>query len=355
MQSIFRFVLASLVVVAHLTEGFIYTQHFGLYAVFGFYVLSGYIITFVINEVYRTESKLFWYNRFLRLYPIYWIIAALTIATIYFFPEAAAWKASWDTSDGASARELVSNVLIFPQAFIGGSFRLVPPMWSVAVEIVLYFLLWALLARRKVFAFLFLILSLFYHGESLFTHGGWYERYGPVSAATLPFSLGALIYFYLNKIDSISSAKITYCLTICALLWVLNLVAASFFGQRGSSTFDLFFYGNLAVTVALAATMAHRDYRARAKSWAKLLGDLAYPVFLSHWQIGFLVSALILDGQRRGFSLLLVSLPLVYLFSVGLVFMTDRLIEPMRDRLRPQSKIKDIASKQTNVSPLRGQ
>lgn len=43
MLGILRFVLAAFVVISHLTEGIQFFSHWGVFAVFGFYLVSGYL------------------------------------------------------------------------------------------------------------------------------------------------------------------------------------------------------------------------------------------------------------------------------------------------------------------------
>src|SRR5438045_1703170 len=93
----YRYLLALFVVVEHVTEGVQSVTHTGMFAVFGFYVLSGYLITRVLNEVYSFAFVPFWSNRILRLYPPYFILFLVGLAIIFgtegaaeFFP--AVWK-----------------------------------------------------------------------------------------------------------------------------------------------------------------------------------------------------------------------------------------------------------------------
>jgi peptidoglycan/LPS O-acetylase OafA/YrhL len=55
----------------------------GAYAVFGFYLLSGYLMTLVLNEVYD-KSHIIEYgiNRCLRVFPIYWFFLLLTLLAV---------------------------------------------------------------------------------------------------------------------------------------------------------------------------------------------------------------------------------------------------------------------------------
>ena len=72
-----RFFLAFLVVISHLWKDMIGGP--AAYAVWGFYVLSGYLMTLVLNEKYGPSInglKRYAYNRFLRIYPLYWAASA---------------------------------------------------------------------------------------------------------------------------------------------------------------------------------------------------------------------------------------------------------------------------------------
>jgi peptidoglycan/LPS O-acetylase OafA/YrhL len=100
----YRFVLAAAVIVEHLAEGTRYVSHTGMFAVFGFYVLSGYLITRVLNDVYDFAFVPFWSNRFLRLYPPYFMLLGVGLVLVLgtkeaatFFP--AVWKSRPETED----------------------------------------------------------------------------------------------------------------------------------------------------------------------------------------------------------------------------------------------------------------
>src|SRR5688500_15297626 len=127
-----RLLLALMVVFSHL-PGSDYLVHFGFYAVCGFFVLSGFLMTTGLHEVYRFDAKLFWGNRLLRLLPPYYLVCLLTLLIVIQVPaEAGAYLSYW-VSD-VPRFDIALNLLILPQQWPQLDFRLVPPFWSVAVE-----------------------------------------------------------------------------------------------------------------------------------------------------------------------------------------------------------------------------
>ncbi len=72
--------------------------------------------------------------------------------------------------------------------------------------------------------------------------------------------------------------------------------------------------------------------------WDKQIGDLAYPIFLTHWVISYLVGQYFLDGQRRGMILLAASIVPIIVVSYALAKMADKMIEPLRNQVRSEIK-----------------
>ena len=81
MFGLYRTLLALMVVGLHLGG----IPKIGAYAVFGFYCLSGYLMTFIVLENYgSTVSGILRYagNRFLRIYPMYFVSIIFTVVII---------------------------------------------------------------------------------------------------------------------------------------------------------------------------------------------------------------------------------------------------------------------------------
>jgi len=88
MTGYLRFVLASLVVANHVWLPV--ANQIGLYAVAGFFVISGYLMTMIVGEVYIGLSGLARYlaNRFLRMLPLCWAVCGLTLVGLTVSPGA---------------------------------------------------------------------------------------------------------------------------------------------------------------------------------------------------------------------------------------------------------------------------
>ena len=84
---LFRFILANLVILHYLWPTLLRKP--GGFAVFSFYLLSGFFITLVLNAKYYNKKGLykFFYNRILRIYPEYFLAILLSLVVIYIAPK----------------------------------------------------------------------------------------------------------------------------------------------------------------------------------------------------------------------------------------------------------------------------
>lgn len=336
MLGILRFVLAAFVVVAHLTEGVRFFSHWGVFAVFGFYLVSGYLITLILNETYSFQFSSFAANRFLRLFPIYYVVAIGSALFIFFAPNPGAFHPAWETY---RKLDVVGNGLIFPFEFYNESFRFVPPIWSVAVELINYFLLWLFIARSRTLAVLTLLVALGYHALTFTADMHWISRYAPFYAALLPFALGACIYFARHRLAAWPTSTVQRLAVASFLIWAVNLIGGGLEAGIDGKHFSYFFYVNLVSLYVFVSCIATAPFRSVFSKSGKILGDLAYPVFLTHWIVGYAVSVLVLDGQRRGLPLLAVSALPILGISFSLSWMAERWFEPLRTKVRSRTMV----------------
>ena len=342
MFGLLRLFLSYLVVISHLS-GSIYAEHFGYYAVRAFFVISGFLMTSALNEVYHFEGVRFWTNRLLRLLPLYYLVCLLTFAAIVLLPAAAhdyhlAWRHSASAAGWMS--EGILNLLVVPLQFTSPEFRLVPPYWSIAIELEMYLLLFVIAARNVHCAIGLLAAGIAFHIVDAQFGLAWPTRYFTAAGAMMPYGYGALIYF-LGKRGVLRVAP--WAAALAFALWFANLVLAGWVLPE-SYVYGAGYYLNGVAFAVVAAAVSQRRFSTSVARFDRALGEIAYPVFLVQWLAGFLVAATLFPGVQRGWILTLVATPFIIAAGFALAAVNRRLIEPARVRLRDRPHERSLAA-----------
>ncbi len=347
MLGVIRFLLSFSVIAYHLTA---YIPNLGLLAVNFFYVISGFLITLVLHESYNFKFSPFAKNRFLRLYPAYFALAGLSLLFSTTLESYALFHPSW--AGPASMGDTTGNLFIFPWAFLSDDiipmnifgvhaldsitprFRLIPSTWSVGVEIVCYFLLWAFTARNLTTTALTIAASIGWHVYVISEGLNLGFTYCPPPAAMLPFGLGALA-FHLSKRISIPTlsgrAGIAATVLICAA-FLINWAASlnnPFFGS-------IYYYANTAIAFFSVIAINRTRHAGKLGIVDKWMGDLAYPMFLGQYVFGFVAWRFLgmSTAPVRGTELFLLGATLTIAASIAIVLVIDRKINKVRSRVR---------------------
>ncbi|MGH8375991.1 MAG: acyltransferase family protein, partial [Pseudomonas sp.] len=132
----YRLLLAVLVAVSHMGKTFMGLNP-GVIAVISFLIISGFVMTSLIERNYKAPEKvgLFYLDRALRLYPQFLFYFVVSCAVIYFLlpgtPQAAE----------LTLRNIAASLAIVPLGFYmfgaAGSWIL-PPAWSLGLEMCFY-------------------------------------------------------------------------------------------------------------------------------------------------------------------------------------------------------------------------
>jgi peptidoglycan/LPS O-acetylase OafA/YrhL len=313
----------------------------GILSVNFFYVISGYLMTLVLNETYRFNPRNFFVNRALRLYPSQLALCAVSLVLIWTLPQAVEFHPLWGTPKWS---DWIGNVLIFPWSFLPDQhFRILPATWSIAVEIWCYFFLWLFVSRRPWTAILSTILAICWQAYLFSTGANAEAHYFPVTAALLPFSCGAMSYFIISHpklVEIERSAKpFTQGLILCVVvtLFLINWDLAIRFDRSAYCGF--FYYAN--TLLACVAVISLHGLKARGKlAWlAGWCGDLSYPIFLAQWGCGFVAWHILgTDGPMRGWPILALGYILSVLVGIATIRLVDRPIYQLRARIRSNAR-----------------
>jgi peptidoglycan/LPS O-acetylase OafA/YrhL len=259
-------------------------------------------------------------------------VAAATFIVIGVFSDQAALYAPV-YKISLHALDILGNTLLFPFEFYQSKFRLIPPAWSLGVEILAYFLLWLFISRGKRQSIITLAISLVYVAYTFIAGLKGVDRYFPLYAALLPFSVGALIYHYLTEIKNALVKLPRYATPFSILALLAHLVLA---GKISKYPLGAGLYVNLALMAFIIAQLAVVQNAAGfIKKMDIFLGNLSYPVFLTHSLAGFITSLIFPSYAQFDFPIvLMIGYPLAIVLSIFIGKYIDEPINVWRDKFR---------------------
>jgi peptidoglycan/LPS O-acetylase OafA/YrhL len=354
-MGLLRFILAISVVISHSTPVFGISIVGGQMAVQLFYIISGFYMSLVLNEKYlpgKGSYKLFISNRFLRLFPIYWIVLLFTF--LYYIILFTQHKTTPDNAfeyfvnyihemnTGTLLFLILTNLVIFGQdllLFMGFStaggglyftdnfklsnppvhaFTFLPQAWTIGIELMFY-LIAPWLVRLKIKYVLVLIaitltIKIIIANTSL-NHDPWTYRFFP--AELLFFLMGKLSYELYLKIKPIQFNKF-----VLALPLVFILTVTTFYFWLPFSCPPLFF---TAFFIALPFIFK------LSSKWKTdtFIGELSYPIYISHIFVLILIESLNIPFiQNKGTTLVVLTI----VFSILLNYFVSDKIERIRQR-----------------------
>jgi peptidoglycan/LPS O-acetylase OafA/YrhL len=263
----------------------------GQVAVVAFFIISGFYMSLILNEKYnniKNSYYLYISNRFLRIFPLYWLVLIITIPVISALGQIDIIRDSFNTPN------IVFNIINFFQSIIlnitlfitVNSFILIPKFysnfyvataWSLSVEFIFYLLAPFLVkgSTRKV-------LGILITSEIIRIYLTHITQIYPISATpflflpNLPFFLlGALSYRLYKKINQLKlKTNIYLIITVSMILLTLTF---NFFPPVLFYTFKQYvFYTLIFLSVPFMFLFEKKV------KLSKFLGDLSYPVYISH-------------------------------------------------------------------------
>jgi peptidoglycan/LPS O-acetylase OafA/YrhL len=306
--------------------------HFGFYAVRGFFVISGLVMTAALNDVYRFDGVRFWTNRALRLLLPYYLVCALTLIAIAAAPAQAAqylkfWRSLPDFGD------LLINLTVLPLQLTYGSFRFIPPFWSVAIELDMYLLLFLIVSRQMAWAMIALVAGLSFQLVCIYDAVNWDLDYFTAPSAVYPFAVGAVLYFARRRALWIATPRAAAC---AFAAWLANMLAGGWLFPASWVFGPGYFLDTIcfAIVVSGLSGLSSQQFGPLMERIDRTLGEWSYFTFLVHWLAGFLVAGFVLNGEWRGWTLLLTVTPVLLAASWAFATLNRKALEPLRDRIR---------------------
>jgi peptidoglycan/LPS O-acetylase OafA/YrhL len=339
MLGLFRYFLALGVAYGHLTNELIWMST--AYSVFCFYLVSGYLMSLVLNEVYIGSENTFRYlaNRALRIYPPYIVVLIVTTVTVSLVPALMDIALSGLLTLGhavrlpSSGQQWFANISLLYQPAEGLA---VSQAWSLHVELV-YYVAMIFLVRHKSRVFLWCVLSVAYAAYLQYIDASFFERYSTILGASIAFSFGAVVY-QLQKKYRLSALH----LPIAATLFFLHVAFAERIWGNSTEGFAKGFYpetygiyANLILAAYLLyAMVCVQEPQGKFFRFGKTLGDIAYAIFLVHWVVAiWIISAGVsLDNAQLFLPIHFVALNVV---AIALYLLVEKPVNiHFRDKIR---------------------
>jgi exopolysaccharide production protein ExoZ len=242
--------------------------HFGHAGVDFFFVLSGFIISFVHRGDLGRPDRLGHYleRRFTRVFPFYWLVLGFCLLDTWLLHRAQI----------PGAREVLSNVLLLPQAedkIVGGA-------WTLVFEITFYLVFAIAICSRRIGAAVLCVWA------SLVAAGFVLNPSSRTAALAVAMSPFCLEFFLGIGAAFILSRRTVPCSGLLLTVGVAGFAAAGLCevkgGLSGFGAAARLAYGGCAFLVILALVERERSGHLRVPRFIAVLGRASYSVYLVH-------------------------------------------------------------------------
>jgi len=351
-----RTLLAIAVVFAH-SYGFVFVG--GMLAVQLFYIISGFLISYILVEAQTYQStKAFYKNRFLRLFPIYWFVSLATLLAVfcaYFvFNETHEIIFTFETLDWFGRLSLaLSNVSLFGQDWLmftgvrDGSFQfvsnfresevvvwtglIVPQSWTLGVELSFYVIAPFIITKPRlmlVLLFFSLLLRAYLISIGLGTKDPWSYRFFPTELAL--FLLGACSHQFLKPLyesKGLIRKKPSIIVTLSVFVYCFVYFLLPY---RDINT--------LLLLMLFLISLPYIFFFQSSQRWDRKIGELSYPIYISHmlviWTVGHILSKLGVDYKSLlgSWAIVISTVILSYLINITV----GRYIESRRLKVKSE-------------------
>jgi peptidoglycan/LPS O-acetylase OafA/YrhL len=330
----YRALLAVMVVLLH--YGFV--PYSGQYAVFGFFILSGYLMTFIMQNNYGYSWRgILGYslNRFLRIYPLYWVSCLLSLLVLLSLDPLYTSDFNQNYFLPKTLTQWFRNITLI--IGFNGPGVLISPAWALTVELFFYLCIGLGISRNRIATITWFTISLFYTLFLVLNGASFDARYHTIGAASLPFSTGAVIYHWRDKLRRQLGllANHDFSPAMLFVLLIINWAVAKLTGNLSL----LGFYINYAICSVIMITLFHRKtlplVSRKTDNW---LGALSYPIYLIHYPLAFLFLSIYkklgLGFEGPSILVFFISLPFLVLLSWLMAVTVERPVELLRSIIK---------------------
>jgi peptidoglycan/LPS O-acetylase OafA/YrhL len=270
----------------------------GGHAVNMFFVLSGFLITYLLlAEKEKTNSinfKSFYLRRILRIWPVYYLSLLISLILIYFdiIP---------NISDLFNSVILYIFLLANVAYVLNLAIPIIAPLWSVGVEEQFY-LIWPHIIKRtskylKVFIFLFLLfflikllVYLIFSPESILYKFLWGTRLNIMCMG----AIGAYLVFSKNKV-----LKLFFRKEVQIISWGILIISIIYKPIHIFSFIDNELNSLIYLVIILNVSSNTTSLISLENKFMNFIGKISYGIYVYHTFIIFLASSILVSHEYQ--------------------------------------------------------
>lgn len=352
-MGLLRVLLAVSVVMSHIGQKGFFYGFGGPNAVEVFFLISGYYIANVLTDSYKSTKK-FYINRALRIYPIYFGVSIVVIISALISKSFA--KSLFEYPGRYILLMTILNIIIFGQDIVmftgvrnnkvvfgdyhNSDFPIynllwIKQAWTLGIELLFYLIIPFLkkLGDKLILVlmlFLFTVRFLFYFLG--YKNDPWSYRFFPFE---LPIFLLGYLCFRLNrklKINPLLKSQKYISIFIYAFIILTYL------------SFDIFqklVPNRLLQMILLFIIFYSCSIFQPRNDFDKMLGELSYPIYISHVALVFLVGEFCKKYFQFFLNLDRTVINIIYLFIIFIFAKLILLLYVPIERIRQKVKVKD--------------
>ena len=293
-----RCIATLLIVFFHATELFrLKFEEYFLFSIFSFgdsgvdffFVLSGFSLAISSSKYIGDTSKVkvFLLKRFIRIYPLYWIISALIVPIYFFIP-------SFGNGHETNVYSIINSFLLIPYQYS----PILIVAWFLSHITFFYILFSFLILRPKIFSYLiicWLFLSIMFIPYDLINYLYLDENAHRLikfffSYYNLEFAAGYLIAM-LSKIHRVDATTSLYILLIgCAGFLLGGLVEVFLSHSFSMSSFfyhyyEFIIYGSSSILIVAGSAFLESTLQIHSNKYFLILGSASFSIYLVHYAV----------------------------------------------------------------------
>lgn len=267
-------------------------------AVVLFFILSGYVLSSSFSSKYHQKNavKIFYITRIFRIYPIIFVASSISLLLIYLNDNARLFDGSlWFNARFREDRYNITYILL---SYIGISAFLLPPAWSIAVELgwsFIFPLIYKYIKYNNTLIFSMLLLVIYI---AMNISPGPYDIIWHI----LPFFVGVFIFEKQDKILKILPSGMSFCILPISLLIIIGTNIAYRCDAMSYNIYSLF------QVISSTAIMIKFVFFHTADSIlnSKILvyvGDISYGLYAIHFPVMYFLIYYFVDPLKSAIKL----------------------------------------------------